>query len=438
MEKDSAVTILVGAQWGDEGKGKWIDILAQQMDVVVRYQGGNNAGHTLYIEGEKIVLHQIPSGIFHPSQACGISAGVVVNPPELVKELQKVTARSAPVGPDRFWISARSHVITPWHIHLDGLREKGSKNPIGTTKRGIGPTYADKAYRVGLRMGHFIDSSKRSEWLTRMIEGDGEFKRYYECHPETLASPDEAETRRKLWKDFFAASEPLAPYVCDAESKIRKSIRSGKKVLVEGAQGTLLDIDHGTYPYVTASNTGTGGAVASIGIAPRSVGLVIGVAKGYVTRVGEGPFPTELKDDTGRFIAQKGQEFGATTGRPRRVGWLDAVALRYVVEASGLDHVILNKLDVLTGLTELKIAVAYQHPTLGRLEELPWDTGALAQCVPIYESFPGWSDPLPHGGHFEDLPPQTRAYIRAVERLVGTKVSMVGTGPQRDHAVFCT
>jgi len=290
---------------------------------------------------------------------------------------------------------------------------------------------------VGLRMGHYIDTAKRSAWLAQMLESNPDFKRYFEGHPSTLKSPDEAKTRHQMWQDFFAASEILSPYVCDAESRIRKFIRAGQRILVEGAQGTLLDIDHGTYPYVTASNTGTGGAVASMGIAPRAIGSVIGVAKGYVTRVGEGPFPTELHDEVGKLIAQRGQEFGATTGRPRRVGWLDAVALRYVVEASGLDSIILNKLDVMTGLEEVKIATAYVHPLLGRLEELPWDASLLAECKPVYESFPGWKKELPRGGYLKDLPSEAQDYIRAVERLVGTQVSMVGTGPNRDDAVIC-
>lgn len=424
MSQFSHVTVLVGAQWGDEGKGKWIDILAEGADLVVRYQGGNNAGHTLFVEGEKIVLHQIPSGIFHPAQTCAISSGVVINPAALVEELDRVIARSAEVTPDRFWISARAHVITPWHIHLDGLSESKSTQPIGTTKRGIGPTYADKASRIGLRMGHYVQPKTCQDWLDRMIASNSAFREHY-------------QSEKNEWQKFMGAAARLAPFVCDSESRIRHAAQSGKKLLVEGAQGTLLDIDHGTYPYVTASSTGTGGAIASIGLAPRLVSQAIGVAKGYVTRVGEGPFPTELKDDIGKAIAQKGQEFGATTGRPRRVGWLDAVALRYVVEVSGLDSVILNKLDVLTGLKEIKIATSYQHPTKGKILELPWDADVLAQCTPVYESFKGWSKELPASGRFSDLPHETQTYIKAVERLVGAKVSMVGTGPHRENAVYC-
>jgi adenylosuccinate synthase len=349
---------------------------------------------------------------------------VVINPSELVVELDRVIARSAKVNPERFWISARAHVITPWHIHLDGVSESKTTQPIGTTKRGIGPTYADKASRTGLRMGHYVQVKSCQAWLDRMLENAPGFREFY-------------QNTQDQWQRFLGAAARLAPFVCDSESRIRHAAQSGKKLLVEGAQGTLLDIDHGTYPYVTASSTGTGGAVASIGLAPRLVSQAIGVAKGYVTRVGEGPFPTELKDDIGKQIAQRGQEFGATTGRPRRVGWLDAVALRYVVDVSGLDAVILNKLDVLTGLKEIKVATAYHHPEKGKILELPWDAEVLAQCTPLYESFKGWSQELPPSGRFADLPEETRAYIKGVERLIGAKVTMVGTGPHRENAVYC-
>jgi len=422
MANVSRVTILVGAQWGDEGKGKWIDVLAERSDLVVRYQGGNNAGHTLYVKGQKVVLHQLPSGIFHPRQASALAAGVVINPAQLVAELTKVKAFDVRLTPERLWLSGRAHVITPWHIFLDEQRER-SDRPIGTTKRGIGPTYADKASRCGLRLGHYVENETRQRWFQRMCDSQPEFSAA-------------AAAQQDAWEAFNSAAEILRPFICDAEARIRGAARAGQQILLEGAQGTLLDLDHGTYPYVTSSSTGAGGACQSIGLSPKLIGQVIGIAKGYVTRVGAGPFPTELLDETGQLIAKKGSEFGATTGRPRRVGWLDAVALRYVVDVNGLDGIVLNKMDILTGLPEVKIAVAYRHPTHGTLTELPWDTEVLAACEPVYESLPGWSEEIPKSGSVEDLPAAARAFIAAIERHGGTRVLMVGTGPQRQDALY--
>lgn len=418
----SRVTVLVGAQWGDEGKGKWIDVLAEKADLVVRFQGGNNAGHTLYIKGVKTVLHQLPSGIFHASQKSALTAGVVVNPSELVAEMEKVADR-ADLTPDRLWMSGRAHVITPWNIHLDEQREASTKSPIGTTRRGIGPTYAEKAARSGLRLGHYAQPSSLKAWIARMAEQNEAFRIHL-------------DDKREAWDKFAGAAAKLAPFVCDAEAKVRRMAQSGAKILLEGAQGTLLDIDHGTYPYVTSSSTGVGGAVAGIGLSPKLITDVIGIAKGYVTRVGEGPFPTELKDDVGQMIAKKGNEFGATTGRPRRVGWMDAVALRYVVDVNGLDGIVLNKLDILTGFNEVKIAVAYKHPELGILQELPWDTVELTRCEPIYETYPGWMDEIPSTGRIDDLPANAKAFVAAVERHGNTTVLMVGTGPHREDALY--
>ena len=422
MPATPQVTILVGAQWGDEGKGKWIDILAEQTDLVVRYQGGNNAGHTLYIRGEKFVLHQVPSGVFHPNQTSALAAGVVINPLQLLEEIDKLSGRVA-INPDRLWLSGRAHVITPWHIHCDENREAQATGRIGTTKRGIGPTYSDKASRTGLRLGHYIDQDLRTAWISQMCEACPGFVAHYSGHAA-------------VWKQFNAAAERLASYVCDAEARIRQTMQQSQRILLEGAQGTLLDLDHGTYPYVTSSGTGAGGACQSIGFSPRMVTQVLGIAKAYVTRVGEGPFPTELNDDIGALLAQKGHEFGATTGRPRRVGWLDAVALRYVRDVNGLDTLVLNKLDILTGLDEIKIATAYEHPKLGRLTELPFDTHVLAECRPVYETYAGWKQEIPASGKIADLPGAARDYIAAVENHVSLKISMVGTGPQRHEALF--
>lgn len=418
----SNVTILVGAQWGDEGKGKWIDILAKDARIVARYQGGNNAGHTLYVNGEKIVLHQIPSGIFQPQQQCALAAGVVINPAQLVEEIKKVS-KLAVVSPERLWLSARAHVISPWHIYLDGKKERESENPIGTTKRGIGPTYSEKAARSGLRLGDYIQTTRRLKWIEDMRKSSAAFA-------ETLTA-DAAS-----WDAFHNAAEQLAPFVCDAESRIRHAIYDGQNLLLEGAQGALLDINHGTYPYVTSSSTASGGAFASVGFSPRLVRQILGVGKAYTTRVGEGAFPTELKDAAGQHMATKGNEFGATTGRPRRCGWFDAVAMRYCKDVNGFDGIILNKMDILTGLPEIKIAVAYEHPKLGRLTEFPWDHEVLAACQPVYETYRGWDVDVPKSGKISDLPQAAQEYVKAVEKAVGCPVLMVGTGVNRSDALY--
>ena len=416
------VTILVGAQWGDEGKGKWIDILAEKKDIVVRYQGGNNAGHTLYVEGEKVVLHQIPSGIFQ-NKTVALSAGVVVNPAELEKEIRKVRPYCQ-LTAENLWLSARSHVISPWHIRLDRQREKASNNPIGTTKRGIGPTYAEKANRTGLRLGDYIDSQRRSQWLETMQRDFPEFA-------------DSLQQEQAEWQKFTESAGFLAQFVCDTETRLRHAIKAGKSLLLEGAQGALLDIDHGTYPFVTSSPTAAGGAIASLGIAPRAVDKIYGVAKAYLTRVGAGPFPTELFDPTGAQIAEKGREFGATTGRPRRCGWLDAVALRYCAEVSGMDGIILNKMDILSGFDELKIATHYRHPQLGILEDFPWSHEILADCEPIYESLEGWTEDISTDyENFADLPQNAQNFVKAVEDKVSCAVSHVGVGVNRANAIF--
>ncbi|MBQ47446.1 MAG: adenylosuccinate synthase [Zetaproteobacteria bacterium] len=420
--KKGGVTILVGAQWGDEGKGKWIDILAENTNIVARYQGGNNAGHTLYVDGEKVVLHQIPSGIFREGQTCALTSGVVINPVEMVEEIKKVQ-KIIQVSPDRLWLSARSHVISPWHIWLDGKKEKEAQNPIGTTKRGIGPAYSDKAARVGLRLGEYIDPVRRQAWFDRMS---------YESEDFSKLAKENAEA----WEAFHGAAEKLASYVCNAEQNLRAAMQHSQTILLEGAQGALLDINHGTYPYVTSSETCSGGAFASLGFAPKYVDKVYGVAKAYVTRVGEGPFPSELHDEDGAYIAKQGNEFGATTGRPRRCGWLDAVALKYCQEVNGFDGIILNKMDILTGMQEIKICTAYKHPKLGLIKEFPWDGNILAECKPVCETLPGWTDPMPTSGKIADLPENALKYIAAVEQAANCKVTMVGTGVNRTDGLF--
>ena len=416
------VSIVVGAQWGDEGKGKWIDILARDVEIVARFQGGNNAGHTLYVDGQKVVLHQIPSGIFHEGKISALCSGVVVNPSQLLVEIKKVAA-FVQLTPERLWLSARAHVISPWHIHLDSKTETEAAKPIGTTKRGIGPTYAEKANRTGIRLGDYINPTRRQAWYESLSHTTPKFAEHRKAHADQ-------------WQEFDQAAEALAPFVVDAEHMVRAQITAGKRALLEGAQGALLDINHGTYPYVTSSETAAGGAFASLGFSPKSIDKIYGVAKAYVTRVGSGAFPTELKDKVGEHLATLGKEFGATTGRPRRCGWLDAVALRYSGAISGYDGLILNKMDILTGLDDIKVCVAYEHPIHGRIEEFPWDHEILSECKPVYKSFKGWTEELPHGGKISDMSANARAYVDGVEEILGFPVSMVGTGVNRQDALF--
>ena len=423
MQHKKAVSMIIGAQWGDEGKGKWIDILAPKADIVCRFQGGNNAGHTLYINGKKSVLHQIPSGIFHDSQVAVIGAGVVLNPTQLVEEIENIN-NTVQLTPDRFWISEKAHIITPWHVFQDCKREEGAKNPIGTTKRGIGPTYGDKIQRVGLRCSEYIDPTKYKTWLEERLE-DEEFKQHFE-----------AESNKADWKQFESAREKIAAFVCDSEQKLRKSIKEGKEILCEGAQGTLLDINHGTFPCVTSSSTISGGALASLGLGAKTVKSIVGIGKAYTTRVGEGPFPTELTDEVGKTLGEKGQEFGATTARPRRCGWFDAVAMRYAVDVNGFDEIYLNKLDVLSGLDELKVATSYEHPQLGTLTDLPTNTQVLNECTPKYQTFKGWKEELDGFKTFDQLPQAAKDYVLAIEELCEVRVGAVGTGPGREDILM--
>lgn len=414
----SRVTILIGAQWGDEGKGKWVDFLAAKHDLIARFQGGNNAGHTLYVDGKKVVLHQLPSGIFHKNKTIALLSGVVVNPVQLISEISAISSL-AEISPEVFYISQKCHLISPYHILTDSLSEGASETPIGTTKRGIGPTYRDKIDRIGLRMASYCRPDERSQWIETMLKSSQVFQQSW-------------EENQSEWEQFQAAADQIAPFVCDAENRIRKMISAKKSLLLEGAQGTLLDINHGTYPFVTSSNTTSGGAIASLGLNPRHISQIIGIGKAYVTRVGEGPFPTELTDHVGKSIAEKGHEFGATTNRPRRCGWFDAVAMRYSVQINGFDQLIINKMDILDGLDEIKIAVAYEHPTLGKITDFPEDTSILKECTPVYEPLPGWKTPVPTQGQFDSMPSEALNYLKKIEDLCGVCVSVAGTGPGRN------
>lgn len=414
----SNITVVVGAQWGDEGKGKWIDSIAATAAVVARFQGGNNAGHTIYHAGQKFVLHHLPGGIFSSTTVIALLQGMVINPAVLVREFDQVRAYTD-VDPKRLWVSSCAHLITPYHIFRDQQSEEHAMNPIGTTKRGIGPAYADRALRSGLTVGQYIHKPSYDAWIAEQRANDPAFAAFYA-----------AETNQ--WIAFASQAATIAPFVCPAEARVRKAVKDGVHLMLEGAQGVLLDRDHGTYPYVTSSSTITAGAFASLGLDPRLLTRVIGIAKAYLTRVGGGPMPTELKDSVGEQIARLGQEFGATTGRPRRCGWYDAVAMRYAAEIAGIDALYLNKLDILNDLAVLKIAIAYDHPQLGRLTDFPKDAHILKDCVPVYETVPGWQGDLPKHGTVDALPAALRHYLDRIAYHSGVPIVKVGLGPGPD------
>ncbi len=408
------IDIVIGAQWGDEGKGKWIDIFSPEYEMVVRYQGGNNAGHTLYIDGKKIVLHQIPSGIFR-EKICVLGAGVVLNPTELKKEIDKISNFSG-FNPDLLKISYRSHIITPWHIELDNRQD--ANNTIGTTKRGIGPTYSDKASRLGLTAGVYTSPELFSNWQERYIQKNPELQSFIQQNQES-------------WQAFQNAASHLAEFVEDTEDMIRNS---KNLILVEGAQGTLLDVSHGTFPYVTSSHTISGGVCSSLGLSPHSIRKIIGITKAYTTRVGSGPMPTELDDKNAQHLADVGAERGATTNRPRRCGWLDGLALKYACKTNGFTEVIFNKLDVLTGLPEIKYNKSY-HRQQNTITSFPWSPEHLAECKPNYETFDGWSGALPTTAESGELSEQALKYIKDVEKFIETPITWAGTGPHRENAI---
>ena len=419
----SEVDILVGAQWGDEGKGKWVDILSEKKDMIARFQGGNNAGHTLYIDGKKVVLHQLPSGIFRANKKSALLSGVVINPIQLAEEIESVGTLTD-TNPNNLWISDKAHLVTPFNIFQDEQNEQASSSPIGTTKRGIGPAYRDKIDRSGLRMHTYVDEKNREEWFSFQCSSSKAFKAHY-------------ENNKEIWQKFSEAAHKIKPYVMPAEEKIRRLLKENKSLLLEGAQGTLLDISHGTYPYVTSSSTISSGALTSLGISPRKITNILGVAKAYVTRVGEGPLPTELHDEVGKQLAEKGHEFGATTNRPRRCGWFDAVAMKYACEVNGLDSILLNKIDILDGFSEIKIATAYKHKTYGNLKDFPSDYRVLAECEPVYETHPGWNNNIPTTGGFFDMPNEAQNYCKRIAELCETKISFIGTGPMRNNFIVC-
>jgi adenylosuccinate synthase len=422
-----SVVVIVGAQWGDEGKGKVVDYLTRKARVVARYQGGHNAGHTVVIKDEKYVLHLIPSGILHNNTLCIIGNGVVVEPAALIAEINGLKKRGIRVG-DNLLVSRNAHLIMPYHIALDQASEraKGKKN-IGTTGRGIGPTYVDKMGRSGIRVGDLLTPDAFLEKLkANLVHVNFLLKNLYK------APTFKAEN---VFREYMGYARVLSRHIADTDITINTAIAKGKNVLLEGAQGTLLDIDHGTYPFVTSSNAIAGGACTGLGIGPTKIKTVLGIVKAYTTRVGSGPFPTELHGRTGELIREKGGEFGATTGRARRCGWLDTVILRHSCRVNGLSGIVLTKLDILDGMDTLKICTAYS--CRGKiLREMPKELSVLEKCVPVYEEVKGWKDSTLGIRDFKKLPKRAQAYIRRIEALIGVKVSIVSTGQKRDELIL--
>ena len=418
--------VVLGAQWGDEGKGKFIDIFASEADVVVRSQGGNNAGHTVIVGENVYKLHLIPSGILYPKTMNVIGAGVVLDPKVILAEMDELAEKGAKL--DNLFIDERTHVIMPWHIEQDGLEEVArGAGDIGTTKKGIGPCYMDKAQRVGIRMHDFISKDKFAEAVKRV---GGMKNKLFESYYGAKALDLDA-----IIEEYSVYAERLSKFVRDTSVMVYDAIKAGKKVLFEGAQGTLLDIDMGTYPYVTSSHPVSGGVCVGAGIGPTCLDEIVGIFKGYTTRVGKGPFPTELDNEIGEYIRQAGFEFGVTTGRARRTGWFDAVMARYAVRVNGLTSIVINKIDPLRGLDKIKLCVAYEKD--GKIvNDFPADLDELAKCTPVYEEFEGFNEDISGVRNYADFPQSIKTYIEAVEKACGCPVSIIGVGPDREQIVY--
>lgn len=420
--------IIVGAQWGDEGKGKIVDLYTSHVDAVVRFQGGNNAGHTLVVNGEKTVLHLIPSGILHEGVQCIIGNGVVIDPAVLLEEIHELKEKGFLQNDSQLVLSDRAHLIMPYHKKLDLLREErqGSKK-IGTTGRGIGPAYEDKMARKGFRLGDLENAALFKEKLTSLVNRRNErFTKMFD------AEPFNADEIYDSYMDMYAQ---IKKYSQNVSLLVNQLVKQGKNVLFEGAQGTSLDIDHGTYPYVTSSNTVAGGALSGAGIGPTCIDGVVGITKAYTTRVGMGPFPTELEDADGQRLQQQGHEFGATTGRTRRCGWLDLVVLKHAAQVNGLTGIALTKLDVLSGFKTLKVATAYQLNGKA-ISEFPANLDDLALCEPVYEELPGWDDDLTSIRRVEDLPKNVQNYMKRIEEVMEVPVVLVSLGPERGQDII--
>jgi adenylosuccinate synthase len=416
-----AVVVVVGAQWGDEGKGKIVDLLTEKAQVVVRWAGGANAGHTLVVDGKKYVTHLIPSGILRKGLTCVMGEGMVVDPGVLLDEIRTFRGHGFLADDENLVVAERAHLTMPYHKEIDRLREdgpSGSKVKIGTTKRGIGPTYESKSARLGIRVGDLLRPQRFRELLDRTLA---------EAGPTLERLGGKRPNAAEIAEQYLAYGAELRPFIRDASRFVSDAIRAGKSVMFEGAQGVLLDVDHGTYPFVTSSSTTAGGACAACGIGPTKIDAVMGIAKAYATRVGAGPFPTELHDAAGQALREKGQEFGSTTGRPRRCGWLDLPALRLTIRLSGIEGLGLTKLDVLAGLPTVKICTGYRLG--GRIvDEMPLDADDLATAEPVYEEMPGWSDG-------EAVPPAAQRFVERVSALCGIPVWATSFGPARAQTI---
>ncbi|MEM8486913.1 MAG: adenylosuccinate synthase [Bacteroidota bacterium] len=422
-----SVSVVIGSQWGDEGKGKIVDLLSKTSDVVARYQGGANAGHTICWGDKTVVLHLVPSGIFNPDTTCVIGNGVVIDPFAILKELRAIREEGYDVE-GRLLISQNAHVIMPYHKAVEGAREKSrSGKAIGTTGRGIGPAYVDKFARTGIRMGDFLNRDiLRAKIEHAVAEKNAILEGVYGAEPLDAA---------QMVEEYLALDKELAPYIADTTHYLGEAIAAGKRVMAEGAQGSLLDVDFGTYPYVTSSHPTVGGCCTGLGIPPTRISRVIGIVKAYCTRVGNGPFPTELLDDIGAQLQEVGHEFGATTGRPRRCGWLDLVALKYSAMINGLTELVITKLDVMSGLDEIKVCTSYRYDGK-ETSQFPNNALTLEQVEPVYISMPGWKEDIVGIDRFEDLPAAAQSYLQFVANQSGVDISMISTGPKRSQTIM--
>lgn len=421
-----SIRVVVGAQWGDEGKGKIVDHLSKEADYVVRYQGGANAGHTLKFDGKKVVLHLIPSGIFNGDAKCVIGNGVVIDPGALLEEIEHIEEMGFKLK-GRLFISNAAHVILPYHKLLDQVKEKHrGEDAIGTTGRGIGPAYVSKVSRVGIRMSDLFHPDTLREKIESNLADINESLKY--VYKEDTLDP------KPILDDALEAAERICPYIHNTGALLHQAIEENKNILLEGAQGSLLDIDHGTYPYVTSSSPTSGGACTGTGIPPTAIEKVMGISKAYCTRVGNGPFPTELNNDFGELLREKGQEFGATTGRPRRCGWIDLVALKYAVRVNGINELALTKMDVLNDFEEIKLCTEYQTKD-GRTDIFSPDLTEIEEVEPVYHSIPGWKEDVNQCSSVDELPEQAKDYLRFVQDYLGVSLAILSTGPNREETI---
>ncbi len=418
--------VLIGTQWGDEGKGKIVDVLTPNADYVVRFQGGNNAGHTLVINQKKYIFHLIPSGIFHPHTTCVIGNGVVVDPEVLINEIEKLKKEGINIGPEKLLISEKAHVIMPYHKALDHAREGKAKNKIGTTGRGIGPCYEDKVGRRGFRLIDLTYPEYFKDRLKTVLEEKNVLLNYLGYKSLSF---------EEIYEKYVKFGEYLKPYLTNVSAVLWEARKKGKKILFEGAQGTFLDIDHGTYPYVTSSNTVAGNVCCGTGLGPVVIDLVLGVVKAYTTRVGGGPFPTELKDSLGDYLREKGEEYGSTTGRPRRCGWLDLVIVKTAIRLNGIKGIAITKLDVLSGLEKIKICIGYEYN--GKfIKDFPPTLLELEKIKPVYKELSGWKENIRGIKKFEDFPEPVKIYLKTIEEYLETPIYIISLGPERENCLI--